>query len=58
MDIKWPVPDANFYKINGSKIIKVQNKRNLDDEFYEYALKFQKSAHILYYRCEMASYYE
>jgi len=47
MDIKWPVADADFYRIKGSNIIEIQNKSKLDEEFYKYALKFKDSAHIL-----------
>lgn len=47
MGIKWPVADANIYRISGGDIIEVQNKLKLDEDFYEYAIKFKKSAHIV-----------
>jgi len=47
MDIKWPVPDADFCRVNDGEIIEVKNNSNLVEEFYDYALKFKKSARIL-----------
>lgn len=47
MGTKWPVADADFYRIIGSNTIEVHNKSELNEEFYEYALMFYKSAHKL-----------
>lgn len=44
---KWPVKDVDFYQIASDNIIKVKNNDRLDDEFYEYALKFKRSGNIL-----------
>ncbi|WP_418791513.1 hypothetical protein [Phosphitispora sp. TUW77] len=45
--MKWPISNADFYRINSGEIIEIKNRSKLDEEFYEYALKFKDSAHIL-----------
>lgn len=47
MNTKWPKPNADFHKINNGEIINIKNEEKLDKEFYEYALKFKKSANLI-----------
>lgn len=47
MDFKWPISDASFFKVNGGNIVNLKNDKNLDEEFYEYGIKFKKAAHCL-----------
>lgn len=47
MEHKWPIADARFFKVNGGNIIRLRNSCNLQNDFYNYAVKFKKSAHLL-----------
>jgi hypothetical protein len=50
IDKKWPTSRPDFYKIennNKEYQIKIKGNSNLQEEFYNYALKFKKTAHIL-----------
>lgn len=47
MKMKWPVSAPNFYKLIDGETIIIENKGELKEEFYEYSMKFNKSAHIL-----------
>ncbi|MZQ74563.1 MAG: hypothetical protein GT589_00195 [Peptoclostridium sp.] len=47
MRFKWPTANADFFKVIGDNTVSLKNNDNLEEEFYEYGLKFKKSAHVL-----------
>ncbi len=47
MDFKWPTSDASFLKINSRNIVILKNNKDLEEEFYKYAINFKKAAHLL-----------
>lgn len=47
MNIEWPVSNADFNRIYDGEVIEVVNSNNIIEEFYNYAINFNKSAHIL-----------
>lgn len=47
MEIKWPEAGADFNKVIGGEIIRIIGSNNLVEEFYNYAVNFNKAAHII-----------
>lgn len=47
MNMEWPVSNADFNRIDGGELIEFANKNNTIEEFYNYTINFNKSAHIL-----------
>lgn len=47
LEIKWPISNASFCKVNGGNIVDLKNEENLDEEFYDYGIKFKEAAHLL-----------
>lgn len=45
--MKWPTSDADFFQINSGNIINLKNNNKLEEEFYNYAINFKKTARLL-----------